>query len=253
MSAYTKLYPLSGAVWIFLLLQGCMTSSSSMPANKALALSASALSGSEEYKFAGKLSVFDPIGFVGHKAEYNGEVTLHGNLKIQWKPSNTGTGLYSSNTKKQQQPVIAYEPLQLLQAIKDQSAVITYAEQPVPSQPVHLQIKLDDTVAKERVAEDLRAEFALLRADTGLVQSNPVKAEDLLNAANKRLEAALSTLSVRTACEWTANPKDWFPSQLKEETILTYSWDGKTYQEKRIAETNFLSGAQGGTMMKWIK
>lgn len=213
--------------------QGCHLISSSLPADKAFALSASALSGSERYEFAGEVSVFDPGGYIGGRAAYEGEVTMHGKLSMQWK--SAGSASLETNSRQ----TTAYRPLQLLESIKGESATITYAEKPVPDQPVRMRIKLDDKVARERLVKVLRDDFALLRADNGLLRGDPAKAEQILLDANKRLEEALSTLKVSTVCQWTADPKNWFPSQLKEESTLSYRWDGKPYKEKRISETNF--------------
>jgi hypothetical protein len=195
------------------------------------------------------VSVLDPGGFVGSRAEYEGEVSLHGNLKMKWKTKETNSVMSDSVTSK---PIstTTYRPLQLLEYIKAKSAVISYAEQPVPAQPVRLRIQIDENVAKERVAAGLREDFKLLRADKELQKGDPDKANRILSDAGQRLETALTTLKVKTVCQWTANPKGWFPSQLKEETVLSYTWDGKPFQEKRISETNFLLKAQDGTMIK---
>jgi hypothetical protein len=240
------------AIWIFLFgtifallqLQGCMNSSSSMPANKAFALSASALSGSENYAFDGEVSVFSPAGFVGSKTAYEGEVKGHGDLRIQWKDANAHAVSVQSPSKT------TYQPLQLLEAIKGNSAVIAYAETPSPNRPVHFQIKLDDKVARERVITGLRADFALLSNKSNLLGANPVEANKIISRSKKKLEAALATLKVTTVCDWTADPKDWFPRQMREETALAYTWDGMPCREKRISETNFLHNARNGTMKK---
>jgi hypothetical protein len=105
-------------------------------------------------------------------------------------------------------------------------------------------------VAKDRVVKQLKEEFALLRSDKGLLRGDPDEAEKILRTSEARLQTALDTLKVKTTCQWTANPKSWFPSQMKEETVLSYDWDGKPCQEKRVSETNFLLKAQGGTMKK---
>jgi hypothetical protein len=235
---------LFGTIFVLLQLQGCMTSSSSLPANKAFALSASALSGSEYYAFNGEVSVINPAGLVGSKAAYEGEVKGHGNMRIQWKNANAFAVSVKSPSKT------SYQPLQLLEAIKGNSAVITYAEAPSPNRPVHFQIKLDDKVARERVIAGLRADFALLSNESNLLRSNPVEANKIISRSKKKLEAALATLKVTTVCDWTADPKSWFPRRMSEETALAYTWDGMPCREKRISETNFLHNAQDGTMKK---
>ncbi len=235
---------ITGATLLLLILQGCMASSGDLPADKAFALSASALSGSDSYGFAGVVSVVDAAGAVGSRAAYEGEVIGHGELSMQWENSNA----HSVSVKNF--GTTTYQPLEILESISGKSAVISYAETPVPSKPVHFQIKLDDRVARERVAAGLRADLALLRGDSGLLRGDPVKAERILSNAEQRLETAISTLKVTTACDWTADPKDWFPRQLKEETVLTYTWDDKPFREKRVSQTNFLQNKQDGTMKK---
>lgn len=235
----------AGVVLLSLLsIQGCMPSPTSLSAGEVFALSASALWGSENYSFNGEVAVLGPGGFAHSRAEYEGEVTLHGNLKMQWKSAEAMT------MSAQSQPKIAYKPLQLLESFKNNSAMISYAAKPVPSEPVQLQIKLDDTVAKARIVEGLRAEFALLSADKDLLRTEPSKVNSILSAANKRLEKVLSTLKVTTICHWTADPKSWFPHRLTEETVLKYTWGNKPCEEKRISETNFLHNVRGDTIGK---
>jgi hypothetical protein len=235
---------ISGATLALFSLQGCMASTNSLPANKALALSASALSGSESYGFSGEVSVINPGGFVGSKAAYEGEVTSHGNMKMKW----TNSMALTTTTKPHN--TTSYQPLQLLESINSQSAVISYVQAPSPNRPVHLQIKLDDDVARKRVVAGLRADLALLRSDNNLLKGNRKEADKILSNAGKRLDTAISTLKVTTVCDWTTDPKDWFPNQLKEETVLTYMWDNKPCREKRVSKTNFLHNAQNGTMKK---
>jgi hypothetical protein len=229
---------------LLLVLQGCMASTTSLPAEKAFALSASALSGVEDYQFKGEVSVIDPRGRVSNTAAFEGEVIGHGNLKMQWKTSE------KEATYVKLQGMTAYKPLQLLKAFNGKSAIITYAQTPADSQNVHFQIKLDDLVAKERIAKGLREELALLRSENDLMRGDPVKAEGILNKADERLEAALSSLKVTTVCDWMANQRDWFPYQLKEQTELTYTWNEHSLHEKRVSETNFLLNAVNDTMNK---
>ncbi|WP_239617227.1 hypothetical protein [Cohnella mopanensis] len=236
---------LTGIGLMFMIsMQGCMTNPASLSARDALALSASALSGSESYQFAGEVSVLDPGGVVGGRAAYKGEVTMHGKLDMQWK---TPTGISQSSINEK---TITYRPLQLLESVKATNATISYVEEPSSDRPIRMQIKLDDVTAKERVVKQLKEEFTLLRADKDLLRGDPVKAEEVLRTSEARLEKALTTLKVSTVCQWTANPKSWFPSRLKEETELSYDWNGKPCKEKRISETNFILKGQGGTMKK---
>jgi hypothetical protein len=225
-------------------IQGCMANPASLPAKDALALSASALSGSERYTFAGEVSVLDSGGVVGGRAAYTGEVTMHGKLDMQWKaPSGLSQASLSEKT-------ITYRPLQLLESVKATNATISYVEKPSSARPIRMQIRLDDQTAKDRIVNQLKEEFTLLRADKDLLRGDPARAEEVLRTSEKRLEKALATLKVMTVCQWTADPKSWFPSQLKEETELSYDWNGKSCKEKRISETNFILNEQGGTMKK---
>jgi hypothetical protein len=214
--------------------------------NEAFALSASALSGKENYVFNGNVSVINPAGFLGSRTAYEGKVQAHGNMRIQWKDMNANAASVKtpSNT--------TYQPLQLLEAFKGKSAVVTYAETPTPNKPVHFQIKLDDKIARDRVISALRADFALL-SNESVLRSHPVEANQIISASKKRFEAALTTLKVSTVCNWTAEPKDWFPTQMSEETVLDYKWNGLPCREKRISQTNFLHNAPGGTMKKVSK
>ncbi|BBI34557.1 hypothetical protein [Cohnella abietis] len=264
-----------GVMLLVIFLQGCTASTKSMSAEEAFALSASALSGSENYSIDGEISVVDPAGFVGKKAAYEGEVTSHGNLKLSWKASNIASNSesnpapnnasnnspstiknaapYAESSSATTENMTAYQPLQLLKSLSGKTAVISYAKPAILSQNVNFQIKLDDAVARERIVEGLREEFALLRRESGLLGGDSTGAEKILGKANKRLEAALSTLKVKTTCYWTANSKNWFPKQLREETVLTYSWEGKALQEMRLSKTNFLHNTQDGTISKKTK
>ena len=67
----------------------------SLPADEAFALSASALSGTENYSFDGDVTVVDPGGWVSDKAKFQGEVSSHGNLKLQWSKTRLGRPTWS--------------------------------------------------------------------------------------------------------------------------------------------------------------
>lgn len=233
-----------GAALFLLNLQGCMTASTSLPADKAFALSASALSGIDSYDIAGEVTILGPDGFVSSKASYEGKIVGHGNLKLQWKTK----GVHAASTKNQS--ITSYQPLRLLEFIKDKSALITYAGTPLPNEPVHFQIKLNGFVAHERVADGLRADMKRLRSESGLLKRDPREAEAILSNAEERLEKALKTLKVTTTCVWTANPKNWLPQQLKEETVMTYRWNDATYKEKRVSKTDFHLNTQDGTIRR---
>ncbi|MFC5469905.1 hypothetical protein ACFPPD_14320 [Cohnella suwonensis] len=226
-------------------LQGCMAGSRSIPAKDALALSASALAGSENYAFAGELSLYDAGGEVGSRSAFEGQVTGHGNLKLQWKPSELSAMETGDSASYE-----TYRPLQLLEALKGDDATAAYAEKPTQSKPVKLVVRLDDEVAKRRVAEELRQQLAMLRSTyaTGSKETGVGKAAAILSEAEARMEAAIKSLKVRTVCYWTADPKNWFPSQLKEESQLSYEWEGRSLNEKRSSETNFHNDADGDTI-----
>jgi hypothetical protein len=233
-----------GGVLFMLVLQGCMATSSSLPANKAFALSASTLSGMESYAFDGVVSVVDPGGWVSDKANYQGQVASHGNLKIQWN----GDKLQPASVKSS--GITAFQPLQLLKAITGKTAVISYAETPKPQSPVRFKIKLDDNAAKARVVESLKKDMSIVGAEGSLVKGDQARAKTILAEANKKLDAAIATLRVTTECEWVADSKTWYPSRMTENTVLTYKWDKVTKQEKRVSETNFLIPSSNGTMKK---
>jgi len=233
---------ITGTMIMLFGLSGCAGASIRVPADQAFALSASALSGSDNYAFTGEVAVINPGGKVGSRASYEGEVSDHGNLKVQWKNLNATSEAAASSNRND------YRPLQILESINGQTAKISYTEQPIASQPVSLQIQLDEKTAKERIASGLKKEMALLRADSALLGRHPERSEEILAAADKRLEMMLSTLKATTVVHWKANPKNWFPYQMTEETVLSYEWQGKSYQEKRTAETNFLARTPGDTI-----
>ncbi|MBO9599345.1 MAG: hypothetical protein J7559_16180 [Cohnella sp.] len=222
-------------------LQGCMNASTSnLSAEKAFALSASALSGSENYGLSGEVSVIDSGGLVANKLAYEGEVTGHGNLNVQWK-NLSAKGMAERPVESN------YEPLDLLKSIQDKTANITYANGANPDQ-VQFTIKLDEAVAKRRIADQLRKELSALEQDKVLLERNPVQSAKVLSNAKTTLDEALSGLTVTTDCQWYANKRTWFPNKLQEETVLQYQWKGKTYREKRVSVTNFRQASRNGTI-----
>lgn len=227
-----------------LLLQGCALWPASMPAEKAFGLSASALSGSERYGFNGEVAVVDAGGWVANRAKYKGEVVGHGKLNMEVTPSQQGTAANS------QQPAPGFQPLQLLQAINNGSASISYVERPNRSEPVQFRIKLDKDVARKRIATSLKGDLAAVRNEKAFAGKNREAAEKVLRRADKTLDEALSTLQVSTVCLWSADPRTWFPRRLKEETVLEYRLGGRSYREKRVSVTNFLPADRSGTISK---
>jgi len=218
-------------------LQGCAGSPERVSAEEAFALSASALSGSESYGFVGEIALFDPYGRLGGKSAFEGQVSGHGDLKINWKP---GDGI---SERAHAAKSGTDRPLKLLEALNGRSATISYEEAPMADRPVALRIKLNGELAKARIADGLREEMKLLRTDESLPGLHSAEREKTLASADKKLEAALSTLQVETVVHWTANPKSWFPIRMEEETELNYTWEGVSYREKRTSATDFLAKA----------
>ncbi|OXS62351.1 hypothetical protein B1A99_00315 [Cohnella sp. CIP 111063] len=223
-----------GAGWLLLMLTGCMGRVGSLPADQAFALSASALSGSDSYGFAGELALYNPGGKMETRAAFEGEVSRHGNLKLNWTEPGMDAG-------RSREFGPGYKPLSLLEALNGRNASISYADPPTPGEPVRIRIRLNEEAAKRRIADVLREEMAEVRADKRLYAAE--QARSALEAAERKLEAALDTLKVDTVVIWTADPKSWFPGRMSELTELTYSWEGKSYREKRTSETNFLAKA----------
>lgn len=239
-----KLAVLQVAVFILMSIQGCMAASTSLRADEAFALSASALSGIDQYEIEGEVTIVGPAGFISGKAGYEGEVIGHGNLKLKW----TTLSLQAASIKTP--AFTSYQPLRLLEHINKKSAKITYVEFPNPNKIVRFNIKLDDQIALERVRADLRAEMKLLRSENDLLKRDPAESDKILSKAEKRLEEALATLKVMTTCEWTANPKGWLPRQLKEKTTMSYKWNTQTFKEERTSVTHFHLNVQDDTIKK---
>ncbi|MFC5532316.1 hypothetical protein [Cohnella yongneupensis] len=224
-------------------LQGCLgAQGNDLPADEAFALSASALSGSESYGLSGEVSVVDSKGFVANRMSYEGQVTGHNNVKVQWTNGN------AKSTSTRQVETSSYEPLDLLQSIKGKTSAIAY--KPLSNRPDEVQftIKLDDDVAKRRIADHLRKELTDLGQEKVLLQRKPDQSAKVLTQAKATLEDVLGSLKVTTNCQWTANRRTWFPTQLQENTLLQYKWKGKTYEEKRVSVTNFRAASGNGTI-----
>lgn len=229
--------------WLLIGLTGCQfAGSGDMTADEAFALSASALSGSESYGLSGEVSVLDASGIVANRAEYEGEVTEHGKLNVQWKSSNTMAAATDQTSAS------LYEPLGLMEAIQAKSASIAYRNNGGDADEVHFEIKLNGDVAKRRIADQLRKELSALEEDKTLLARKPDQSASLLAEAKMTLEKAIDSLKVTTNCEWSANRRTWFPTRLQEDTVLEYKWNGKSYSEKRASVTNFRTGSGDGTM-----
>lgn len=229
----TTLTRLACAGFAIACLQGCMNAGTgNLPAEEAFALSASALSGSESYGLSGEVSVIVGGGFIANKLAYEGEVTGHGNLNIKWK--NTSWKAMADRPVESN-----YEPLDLLKSIQDKSASISYKANAADPNQVQFTIKIADSVAKRRIADQLRKELNALEQDKALMQRMPEQSAKVLSDAKATLEDAIGSLKVTTDCQWGANKRTWFPTRLQEETVLQYKWKGKPYREKRMSVTNF--------------
>jgi len=216
---------------------GCAGMNGRLSAEQAFALSASALSGSDNYGFAGDFAMYNPIGRMEASASFKGEVNGHGNLKLNW------TTPEKANEKPDaaEESSLKYRPLGLLKAMGSRTATFSYAdESTMPDGQVRIQIRLNEDAAKKRIADALRAELADVEADKRLYANEPERARKELAAASRKLEDALATLRVETVVLWTANSKNWFPGRMAEDTLLSYVWEGKPYSEKRTSVTNFL-------------
>lgn len=241
------LLPAAAAGLACWLVSGCVGENAAMPADKALALSASALSGSDTYGFNGEISVFDPNGMMADTSRFTGEVTGHGKMKINW--TDESGRLQARETGKPSD----VHPLQLLKSIGDRTARVAYAQQPGRNGGVQLSVTLDEAAAKRRIEESLRAQMKALENlanDRKLDAEGRKQAAALLSQASGKLNAALATLTVHTECLWAADARTWFPSRMTEQTELAYEWEGKPYREKRVSVTNFLPAGRNGTMVK---
>lgn len=241
---------LACAVLAFACLQGCLNAGpESKPAPEAFALSASALSGVESYGVDGEVAIYNASGALLRKSSFDGTVTNHDRVKIQWK-RQSALSAQSVTTTKTSVVRQTYEPLGLLASIRDKTASISYNLQAAEANEdrVSFAIALDDDVAKKRIQTELMDELSALEADKTLLSANPKEAAAVLARAKKTLDAALSSLRVTTNCVWTADRKTWFPTRLQEDTALEYEWNGRTVTEKRAAVTNFRKNAGSDTI-----
>lgn len=220
-------------------------SKSAMPADKAFALSASALSGSERFAFRGEVSWIDPNGVIADHARFDGEVTGHDKLKMNWTDGRTIR--YRSF-----EGLSSYRPLQLIDAIKDRDAAIAYAGTRAGSDETTFQVTFTDDAARRRVAAEFLSELAQLKAHwaaLSLPAEKRMEGERVLAKANRDLELALSSLRARTVCLWSADRRTWFPLSVTEHTEWSYAWQNETRREKRVSVTNFLPEGRSGTMV----
>lgn len=239
---------LTFAVLAFACLQGCMNAGpNAMPADKAFALSASALSGVESYGVEGEVSIVGASGNVVRATAFEGIVNDHDQVKMKW------TNMAAPSDEKITTLSVAkqtYEPLGLLSSIRSHTAKIEYNLQAAEANEdqVSFSIRLDDNEAKRRIETLLRKELSDLEADKALLERSPKASANVLGQAKKTLENTLSGLKVTTDCVWTANRRTWFPARLQEDTVLTYEWQGKTVTERRESYTNFRKSSGSDTM-----
>lgn len=241
---------LACAVLICACLQGCMNAGpENKPAAEAFALSASALSGVESYGVDGEVAIYNANGALLRKSSFDGSVTNHDRVSIQWN-SLSALSAQSVTTTKTGVVRRTYEPLGLLASIREKTASISYNLQATEASGdlVSFAIALDGGVAKKRIETELRDELSALEADKALLAAKPKEAAAVLAGAKKTLDAALASLRVTTNCVWTADRKTWFPTRLQEDTVLEYVWNGKPVAEKREAVTNFRKSAGSDTM-----
>lgn len=229
---------------------GCgLSAGGDVSPDKALALSASALSGEESFAFAGQVAIVAPSGYRSGLAAYEGEVAGHGQVKMRWSGphSLSGTGGEERYAADDTEAAAgAWRPLELLGLIGKASAdSIRYAAADAGATPaeVRLEIKLEESAAKSRIAELLRAELAALRQSHG-----SATAERRLASAERKLEQALGELQATTTIYWTADKATWFPRTVAERTEIRYKWNGKLCRELRETSTDFVRGGAGGTI-----
>ena len=235
---------LSSVCFVAMMLSACSSANSRTSPEQAFALSASALSGSDHYRFEGELLIYDPLGAVAKRSQYAGEVTGHGNLKIQW--SGDPEQIVQLGAKDGR-----YRPLQLLEAIQNRHAAVAYVDPPSGNGTVQLHIALKPETAKSRIADNLRKELEQLKEDWSKRNLKPDQRREataILTKASGQLEEALSTLTVQTRCLWVANNRTWFPLQMTEQTEMAYEREGKSYRENREAVTRFLTAGRNGTI-----
>jgi hypothetical protein len=185
----------------------------------------------DRYSFAGELATYGPDGKAERRSRYRGQVEGHRPSAMRWD----GGGAAANDE--------ARHPLELASALQASPATVEYL--PGGRGRVKLRITLDPGAAKERVARPLRSRLSGLRREAAGRLQAAAATPDAKEAAakpdreTKRLEGKLSTLRVVTVCEWTADRRTWFPSELREETTIAYRQDGRDVVEKTTSVTNF--------------
>lgn len=247
-------WPTLIAMIVLIALSSCGEGKDSVSPSQAFALSASALSGSDQYRLRGEITINDHRAGRTERLWYTGDVTGHGHLSLRWsdRPANAdqtmGNGHNSLNNEISSNAKILHntrygKPLSLLNAMQNAAANVTYTDSNVGDGSVRLRIELSADAARKRIADSLQDELNRLRSDWRDQQLNSAqrqRGDDELQRASRQLAAILPTLQVQTICYWTADRKSWFPRSMREQTEIAYQWQGKTVRETRAADTYFL-------------
>ncbi len=234
----------AAAAAFLMFLSACAGNGETVSAEKAFTLSASALAGTDNFRFDGEVSIFDPNGVLAVYSQYAGKVTGHGELELQWSGGGAAQARASEGPP-------AFHPLQLLEAVRMRDAKVSRAGTPGMKDTVLLRIELEPEAASDQLAEGLRSEIAKLKEETAGRELTPEEREQagsLLANAEQSLEAALSSLKAQSVYYWEADRDSWFPLELTERTTLTYEWRGKTCTENRSSATHFLPEGGSDTM-----
>lgn len=240
----------AAAACLIVLLPSCAGGNGkALSADRAFALSASALSGSDDYFISGEVSIVGPGGVITDHSRFEGRVTGHGIPKLRW----TEGRMIRSNAGGGER---VYHPLRLLEAVQSPDAKASYLPEQAAAKDedsVILHVAIEPEEAEKQVAEGLRAEMKRIKDELSAMKLNPSDRKEagrILQNADRELEAVLSTLRADTVCVWTADRKTWFPRTLSEQTELHYVWNGQAHREQRITVTNFLPGRQDGTIVQ---
>ncbi|WEK52873.1 MAG: hypothetical protein P0Y55_09660 [Candidatus Cohnella colombiensis] len=233
-----------GGLGVWICLQGCLNApTSSLSAKEALALSASALSGSERYNVSGEVTLINPSGMIASHLFYDGKISEHGKLNMQWRAEKEGQingGFKERSAKEQKMQMEEFEPLEILDLIKGNKASVRYAKQTANKDEFELIMMLNDEVSRAHIANELRTQLNTIAEDEQQLLRQSASAQRLYAQAKQELEEKLARLQVTTECRWVASSRSWFPSQLSVETTMRYQWKNNMLQEKRVSQTHFL-------------
>lgn len=219
---------------------------SRLPADEALALSTSALAGVDRYSFAGETVVRD-AGGAAVRQPFSGEVAGHRLAALSWgqgkpeagiapaappgagqkggapaeaeAPNPAAHGVATARTPPAAAPtnaasLAAGRPLALAELAPLQAAAVAY-ERSDDRGAVVLKFALRPEAAKARAADHL------------------------CSREGSASREALDSLQASTVCSWTADRRTWFPTELKEETVLRYTSGGRPITERRTTVLHF--------------